>query len=268
MCAITGMPAETSVSTCAATRRPPSSLTACAPPSFMNRDARLQRLLRRCLVRTERQVGDDECTLGAAHDAAHERQQLVDGDRNGGVVAVDDVRRRVADEQDRDAGLVEHPRCRVVVGRQHRPALAAILRDLQVADRDPPVLNAAVQRGLGHGLASLLSSRPARRSPGTSCGHHYGAPIGSRLSLLTERETTAQSPGRRSQACRSSGARHRLVIGSRRSRPKALKLIFGPGGYWRRFHSAPSTSGGDRGRRARGRSRRRRSRRRRRHAST
>ena len=39
MCAITGMPAPTIAATCGATRAPPSSLTACAPLSFMNRTA-------------------------------------------------------------------------------------------------------------------------------------------------------------------------------------------------------------------------------------
>ena len=33
----------------------------------------------------------------------------------------------------------------------------------------------------------------------------------------------------------------RLVIGSRRSRPKLRGVIFGPGGYWRRLYSARST---------------------------
>ena len=36
---MTGMPASTSFLICGATRTPPSSLTACAPPSFMNRTA-------------------------------------------------------------------------------------------------------------------------------------------------------------------------------------------------------------------------------------
>src|SRR6202167_6004522 len=39
-----------------------------------------------------------------------------------------------------------------------------------------------------------------------------------------------------------SDSRQRSVIGSRRSRPKFLGLIFGPGGYWRRLYSARSTS--------------------------
>ena len=39
MCAMTGMPADTIRRICSAERTPPSSLTACAPVSFMNRNA-------------------------------------------------------------------------------------------------------------------------------------------------------------------------------------------------------------------------------------
>src|SRR5690606_9459221 len=41
---------------------------------------------------------------------------------------------------------------------------------------------------------------------------------------------------------RVSLSRHPLVTGSLRSRPNATGVTFGPGGYWRRFHSARSTS--------------------------
>jgi len=71
--------------------------------------------------------------------------ELVHGDREGRVVAVDDVRGRVADEQDRDPGLVEDPGGEGVVGGQHGPALAAGLGGGQVADGDAPVGDAAVQ---------------------------------------------------------------------------------------------------------------------------
>ncbi len=39
-----------------------------------------------------------------------------------------------------------------------------------------------------------------------------------------------------------SDSRQRFVIGKRRSRPNARNVIFVPGGYWRRFHSAASVS--------------------------
>ena len=38
------------------------------------------------------------------------------------------------------------------------------------------------------------------------------------------------------------GSRQAEVMGRRRSRPKALPVTFGPGGYWRRLYSARSTS--------------------------
>jgi H+/Cl- antiporter ClcA len=61
-------------------------------------------------------------------------------------------------------------------------------------------------------------------------------------------DQAAKVPGQQSHAEISRGdqptrgSRQRLVIGSRRSRPKFLTLILGPGGYWRRLYSARSTS--------------------------
>ena len=122
---------------------------------------RLERLGRRGLVRAERQVGDDHRARGAAHDGAHERDELVDGDRQGRVVAVDDHGGGVADEDGGDAGLVEDARGHGVVGRDHRPLLAADGCLGQVAHRDAPALGHAVE---GH---LLLRSRGSPRSPRT-----------------------------------------------------------------------------------------------------
>ena len=135
---------------------------------------RLQRLRGGGLVRAEGQIGHDERALGATDDAAHQREQLVDADRDGGVVAVDDVGGRVADEQDGDAGLVEHPRGRVVVGREHRPALAAFLRGLQITDGDAAGGDPAVERHggrcssrrcSGHGGVASLPPRGRLAGP-------------------------------------------------------------------------------------------------------
>ena len=98
---------------------------------------RRQRLLGRGLVGAERQVGDDQRVLRAAAHGAHQRQQLVDGHRQRRLVAEDVVGGRVADEQHRDAGLVEDLRGVLVVGGQHREALAALLHRAQVVDADP-----------------------------------------------------------------------------------------------------------------------------------
>ena len=128
----------------------------------------LQRLSRRGLVAAERQVGDDDRALRAPNDAAHQRQQFVDGHGQRGVVPVDDVRGGVPDEKNRHASLVEHPRRRVVVRGEHGPSLARVRRALQIADGDAAILHSAVE-GFGH-LAPTLSSRPACRSPGSWCG--------------------------------------------------------------------------------------------------
>ena len=99
--------ARVSSSTCGAISAPPSSFTACASASFMNRTDGVEGLLGRGLVGPERQVGDDQRALHRAGHGADQRDQLVDGDRQRRLVAVDVVRRGVADEQHRDAGLVE-----------------------------------------------------------------------------------------------------------------------------------------------------------------
>ena len=90
-------------------------------------DAGLQRLAGRDLVAAERQIGDDQRVRRPTDDGLHQRHQLVDGDGDGVVVAVDVVAGGVADEQDRDAGLVEDLRGVAIVGGEHRPALAPLL---------------------------------------------------------------------------------------------------------------------------------------------
>ena len=71
-------------------------------------------------------------------------------------------------------------------------------------------------------VASLLSSRPAGRSPGSSCGRRPNrAPSRGRMSARNRREIRHGSTSR--AASRASDC----VIGSRRSRPNDLKLIFG-----------------------------------------
>ena len=146
---MTGMPADASSSTCGSTRAPPSSFTAWAPHSFMNRAAVSSACVRRALVGPERQVGHDHRARRPAHDAAHERHELVDRDRDRGVVAVDDHRGRVADEQHGDPGLVEHPRGEGVVRRDHRPLLAARLGLGEVAHGDASTGGGAAVQGLG-----------------------------------------------------------------------------------------------------------------------
>ena len=103
-------------------------------------------LLDRDLVAAEGEVGDDEGVRRAAHHGAGEDQQLLGGHRHGGVVAEHGVAGGVADEQDGHARLVEDPRRVHVVGREHRPPLAARLHLLEVVHA-----GAATLRGSGTG---------------------------------------------------------------------------------------------------------------------
>ena len=129
----------------ATTRRPPSSLTAWAPPSLISRSAEVERLLGRGLVGPERQVADDHRPLRRAHHGPRQRQQVIEPHRHGRLVAEHVVAGGVADEQHRDAGLVEDLGAEHVVGRQHPPAFAAFLCCLQVAHRHAPGADPAVE---------------------------------------------------------------------------------------------------------------------------
>ena len=100
-------------------------------------DRRRDRLLRRHLVGAEREVSHNESPLHGPGHAPGQEEQFVHRHRQRGVVPVDVVRGGVADQQYRDAGLVEQlGRVHVVCG-EHRPRLAAVLQLLQVVDTDP-----------------------------------------------------------------------------------------------------------------------------------
>ena len=76
---------------------------------------------------------DDQGVLRAAHDGLGVVEHLRHRDPDGRLVAEDDLAERVADEQQRDAGLVEELGRREVVGGQHRDALAV---GVQLGDVD------------------------------------------------------------------------------------------------------------------------------------
>src|SRR5918994_420732 len=118
-----------------------------------------QRLLRPGLVRPERQVGDDERPRRRGDDRAGQRDQLVDGDPQRRLVAVDIVGGGFADEEDRHAGRVEDSRRVLLVRGQHRPALAALLCLAEVVDPHPPGRGPAVEARFGHRAPSLLGAR-------------------------------------------------------------------------------------------------------------
>ena len=93
----------------------------------------------------------------AAGHGTGEGEQLVDGDRQRGLVAVDVVGRGVADEQQVDAGLVEGGGGVHVVGGEHGDLVAALLHLPQVMGAD------LLDRG--RRLAGLrCRTAPSRRS--------------------------------------------------------------------------------------------------------
>src|SRR5699024_3482318 len=100
----------------------------------------------------------------------------------------DDITRGVADEQDRDAGLVEDPGAGGVVGGQHRPTLTAFLGPGQVTNGDAPMGDTAVERGtvfrvLGWGAhvdRSFVVSRHHGGCPRT-CGRNMACAPSARV---------------------------------------------------------------------------------------
>ena len=88
------------------------------------------------LVTAERKVRHDQCVLGSSDHAAHQGDQFVHGDRDGGVVAVDDVGGRIADQEDGNSGLVEESGGGEVVGGEHGPPMALDLHPLKMVGAD------------------------------------------------------------------------------------------------------------------------------------
>lgn len=112
-CPMTGMPAATSISTWGTTVRPPSSLTAWAPPSLRCRTALVSGQLRSRLVAAEGQVGHDQSLCGATDHGLNHRNQLVHRDWHGVGVAEHQLPAGITDEQCADVGLLKHLRVSV-----------------------------------------------------------------------------------------------------------------------------------------------------------
>ena len=100
-------------------------------------------------VAHERHVADDERAAGAAGHGLHVVEHVRHRDRDLVLVPEDHAPDRVADEQQRDAGLVEQARRRVVVRGEHRDPLAVGVQLGDVDDGEPPD---------GVGLRGLRSS--------------------------------------------------------------------------------------------------------------
>ena len=112
------------------------------------------RLLVRGLVGAERHVGDDERPLRAARHPLRHEHDLVERDRHGRLAAVHDHARRVADEDQVDAGLVGEPAARRVVGGDHDDLLAAALHLGELRQRQLAGRPGRVARGLGAHVSS------------------------------------------------------------------------------------------------------------------
>ena len=97
-------------------------------------DRVLQCLGVRDLERAERHVGDHERPPRAARHRARQHDHLVHRRGDGGVVAEDGHRRRVAHEDEVGAGLVGEAAGRRVVRRDHDDRLAACLHAGQLGD--------------------------------------------------------------------------------------------------------------------------------------
>ena len=132
---ITGMPAPTIARARDSIGPAPSSFTASAPRLLHEAHRVLDGVLVGHLVRAERHVGDDERPPRTARHRAREHEHLVHRGRHGRVVAEHGHRRRVAHEDDVDAGLVGQPAARGVVGGDHHDRVAARLHLGQLGQR-------------------------------------------------------------------------------------------------------------------------------------
>ena len=122
-CPITGIPISTMRRTAVATRSPPSSLTASAPPSWIRRPA----FSTACSTLAWYDMNGMSATTSAAGLARDHRARVVEHvlhrHRQRAVVAEHHGAEAVADQQDLDARLVGEARGREVV-RRHAPRSA------------------------------------------------------------------------------------------------------------------------------------------------
>ena len=88
------------------------------------RDGVAESLFRRFLVAAERHVGNDESAVRAAFDGSGMVGDVGDGHRKRGVVALDHIAQRIADQQTFNTGAVEQTGEAGVVGGEHDDLLA------------------------------------------------------------------------------------------------------------------------------------------------
>src|SRR5690554_6809144 len=115
------------------------------------------------LVRTEREVGDDERARDSSGYGPGERDQLIDGHRQGGVETEHVVTRRITDQQEVDACLVEDLCAQLVVAGETGDLDPVLLRRLEVTGAYP--LEAGLRGCLGwinHGVTLFRSGSITR----------------------------------------------------------------------------------------------------------
>ena len=160
-----------------ATRSPPSSFTACAPPSFIRRPALRERLLDARLVACR-----TACRRPPARGARRARPGACGRPSRraspGSVVSWPwtTMPRRVADQQHVDAGRVEDARERVVVRGEHRDLLAARLAPRECRHRDPCFVHLPPPQSLGRLERPTLALGDRRALSRADCGRRARSP--------------------------------------------------------------------------------------------
>lgn len=131
------------------------------------------------LVGAEGEIANEEGSGCAAGDGAAMEEHVVEGNREGGVVAVDDHSGGVADEEHVDAGRVDVGGGGVVVCGDDGDGIAAAVLLAEVGERDPATgglgFGAAVHRALWH-----VAHQPPRKPPKHLSGGDSSLPTAER----------------------------------------------------------------------------------------
>ena len=175
MCAITGMPADTIRRICSALRTPPSSFTAWAPVSFMNRNAVCSASSGRSRMSRTACPPTTSARFTAPATARVSGMSMSTRDRQRRVVAEDVVAGGVADQQEVDAGLVEDARRELVVAGQPRDRDGLLLGPLEMPGPDSLEVRLVCRSlGIGHG-ASLRAAVVEDAEAGRAVGDRHPA---------------------------------------------------------------------------------------------
>jgi hypothetical protein len=134
MCATTGMPASTTAAIAFRAFGAAFEFHGLHPRFLDEASRRADRVLRRRLVRAEREIADEQSALRASADGAAGRDHLVKRDGDRAVVAEDVRAERVADQHEVRDRIDELARDRVV--RRDRDDLRRALHRAQLRARE------------------------------------------------------------------------------------------------------------------------------------